>query len=81
MEFYQYFFSPDELREELTRAGFVVTAVRACSKHYGVAFPRVYARLPRQHLLDALVALLMRPVVARRGDAYLMLLGTAIKAS
>lgn len=44
-EFFQYFFTRDELAEAMRDAGFRADDVVPCSRHYALAFPDLYLRV------------------------------------
>lgn len=44
-DFFQYFFTRDELADECRAVGFRVDGVDACSSHYALAFPDLYLRV------------------------------------
>ncbi|MDE2127234.1 MAG: class I SAM-dependent methyltransferase [Armatimonadetes bacterium] len=78
--FYQYFFTPEELAEHVAAAGFTVDRAFPCTRHYMVAAPGVYRRLRgSRHVVEAMLALLLRPWLAMHKDSYLMTMAVATR--
>jgi SAM-dependent methyltransferase len=63
--FFQYFMTPDEFGDELTRAGFeLVEPICPISRHYGLAYPNLYLRAGRiSLLLQRSIGWILKPVL------------------
>lgn len=81
MFFFQYFFTPDELKTFVRQAGFQVEVVIPASKHYALVFPEIYHRLINiSPLLSRIMGLLLKPVIALHYEALNMFLTVAKKS-
>ena len=78
--FYQYFFTPDELAARVAATGFTVDRAFPCTRHFMVAAPRLYLRLRgSRHIVEALLALVLRPWLALSKESYLMTMAVATR--
>ncbi len=80
-QFYQYFFAPDELKNELENVGFEVMSVEPSERHYSVVFPQLHAKLKgRGHFVEAIIGLMLRPLLWMMPKSASMLLAVARRA-
>lgn len=77
-DFFQYFFTRDELADELRAVGFRVDSVDPCSSHYALAFPDLYLRVIQARRPVQLVATTALNLYAKsRPDCANMIMAVA----
>ena len=78
--FFQYFMTPDELKDFIYQAGFEFEIVRPSGRHYALIFPGLYRCLTDQPpLLSRVTGLLFKPILAFRDEAVNLILAVARK--
>lgn len=79
-EFYEYYFTPHELKIELEKAGFVVRVSRPITRSPHVAYPAIYRRLSDAGSIARDIGVQsLKPLTALRADSFHMLLGIGTK--
>lgn len=75
-EFYEYYFTPDELRVELETAGFDEILTRPITRSVHVAYPATYRWLSKHGPVTRdFGTQLLKPLATLRADGFHMLLG------
>jgi len=79
-KFFQYFLTPDELKNFILQAGFEVEQILATSRHYALVFPGLYRRLVAAcPLLSRLIGLLLKPLLISNKKALNIIFAVARK--